>query len=417
MEKQNRGPITNVANATLRTAEATKVSKATVERISKEARESQELYGNPVFNLKKRKRSKPVTGLDDFDKCLLRRIILQFYERKEIPTINKVLSEMRERTGFKGGRESLRKIVKEIGFQYAKLDGRKFLMERYDVQCLRTRFLEKMQNVRENGRNVIYLDETWVNQNYTVGKCWKDNKCENASGIKVPSGKGGRLIILHAGSAEGFIPNAELTFTAKNDGDYHRQMNHEVFEEWFRCQLLPNIPPTSIIVMDNAPYHSRKVDRLPTMSSKKAVITEWLISKGAKPTEKMLKGQLLEMVKVYSVKIKNTYVVDKIAAENGHEIIRLPPYHCQYNPIEQLIWGQVKSFIAKRNDFKMANLSELTKEALDTVPPENWENAVRHAEQLQVEDAAKDILIDKYIDSFIVSLDSSDEESSDEESS
>ncbi|XP_064077592.1 uncharacterized protein LOC135195263 [Macrobrachium nipponense] len=159
--------------------------------------------------------------------------------------------------------------------------------------------LEKMQNVRENGRNVIYLDETWVNQNYTVGKCWKDNKSENASGIKVPSEKGGRLIILHAGSAEGFIPNAELIFTAKNDGDYHRQMNHEVFEEWFRCQLLPNIPPTSIIVMDNAPYHSRKVDRLPTMSSKKAVITEWLISKGVKPTEKMLKGQLLEMTPVH----------------------------------------------------------------------------------------------------------------------
>ncbi|XP_066950809.1 uncharacterized protein [Macrobrachium rosenbergii] len=83
-------------------------------------------------------------------------------------------------------------------------------------------------------------------------------------------------------------------------------MNHEVFEEWFRCQLLLNIPPASVIVMDNAPYHSRKVEKVPTMSSKKAVITEWLISKGAKPTEKMLKSQLLEMVKEYSVKIKTT---------------------------------------------------------------------------------------------------------------
>ncbi|XP_066946926.1 uncharacterized protein [Macrobrachium rosenbergii] len=299
----------------------------------KEALESQELFGDPVFEIKKRKRSKPVTGLDDFDKCLLRRIILKFYERREIPTINKVLFEMRKRTGFKGGRES-RKTVKEIGFRYAKLDGRTFLMERYDVQCLRTRFLGKMQKFRENGRNVIYLEETWVNQNYRVGKCWKDNKSENATGIKVPSGKGGRLIILHAGSAEGFIPNAELKFTAKNDGDYDRQMIHKVFEEWFLCQLLPNIPPTSIVVMDNAPYLSKKVDRLPTMPSKKAVITECLISKGAKPTEKMLKSKLLDMVKEYSVKIKDIYVVDKIAAENGHEIIQLPPYHCQYNPIE-----------------------------------------------------------------------------------
>ncbi|XP_066982753.1 uncharacterized protein [Macrobrachium rosenbergii] len=184
-------------------------------------------------------------------------------------TINKVLSEMRERTGFKGGRESLRKIVKEIGFQYAKLDGRKFLMERYDVQCLRTRFLEKMQNVKENRRNVIYLDETWVNQNYTVGKCWKDNKSENASGIKVPSGKRWPTYNSTCRLCMWFHSNAELTFTAKNDGDYHRQMNHEVFEEWFRCQLLPNIPPASVIVMDNAPYHSRKVEKYQRCQAKR----------------------------------------------------------------------------------------------------------------------------------------------------
>ncbi len=30
-------------------------------------------------------------------------------------------------------------------------------------------------------------------------------------------------------------------------------------------------------------------------------------------------------------------------------------YHCQYNPIE-LIWGQVKTYTAKKNTFKMANL-------------------------------------------------------------
>ncbi|KAL4119462.1 hypothetical protein QTP88_012269 [Uroleucon formosanum] len=31
----------------------------------------------------------------------------------------------------------------------------------------------------------------------------------------------------------------------------------------------------------------------------------------------------------------------------GHEMVRLPPYHCQYNPIE-LIWAQVKSEVAKK---------------------------------------------------------------------
>ena len=38
-------------------------------------------------------------------------------------------------------------------------------------------------------------------------------------------------------------------------GDYHNEMCGESFEEWFKSQLLPNIPPSSLIVMDNAPYH------------------------------------------------------------------------------------------------------------------------------------------------------------------
>lgn len=124
LEKQHGSPVTNVARALLRTAEATKVSnKAIVERICKTARDTDELLGEAVFEIKKRKRSKTVTDLDDFDKCVLRRTILRFYERKEFPTIDKVLLEMKENIGLTGCRESLRSIMKEIGFRYAKVNG------------------------------------------------------------------------------------------------------------------------------------------------------------------------------------------------------------------------------------------------------------------------------------------------------
>ena len=147
-----------------------------------------------------------------------------------------------------------------------------------------------------------------MNQNYTVGKCWTDNESKSVTGIKVSTGKGGRIIVLRAGSKEGFVPNAALVFNAKNDGDYHHQMNHAVFEEWFRSQLLPNIPPASIIVMDIASYHSIRVENLSTASSIKATIREWLIKKGAEPRDYVLKGQLLEMVKEYSRKIKIKHI-------------------------------------------------------------------------------------------------------------
>ena len=55
-------------------------------------------------------------------------------------------------------------------------------------------------------------------------------------------------------------------------------------------------------------------------------------------------------------------VIDRMATEMGHQIVRLPPYHCRYNAIE-LIWTQVKSYIAKRNDFRMANAKFLLTEA------------------------------------------------------
>jgi hypothetical protein len=44
---------------------------------------------------------------------------------------------------------------------------------------------------------------------------------------KIPSGKGKRLIVLHAGNrGEGLIDRCDLVFLAKaKDGDYHQEMN------------------------------------------------------------------------------------------------------------------------------------------------------------------------------------------------
>ena len=88
----------------------------------------------------------------------------------------------------------------------------------------------------------------WVEDNAVTGG--------TLGGVRRPSGKGKRLIILGAGSEMGWIPNTTLIFQSKKDtGDYHDKMTGEHFEEWFREKLLPNIPPNSLIAMDNASYH------------------------------------------------------------------------------------------------------------------------------------------------------------------
>ena len=55
-------------------------------------------------------------------------------------------------------------------------------------------------------------------------------------------------------------------------------MNGKHFKNWWTTQLLPNIPPASVIVMDNAPYHTVMTDatRPAHSSSRKAELQQWL---------------------------------------------------------------------------------------------------------------------------------------------
>ena len=45
---------------------------------------------------------------------------------------------------------------------------------------------------------------------------------------------------------------------------------------------------------------------------------------------------------------KSCKIIDKIAQRYGHEVLRLPPYHCDLNAIE-LIWANEKNFVAREN--------------------------------------------------------------------
>lgn len=97
------------------------------------------------------------------------------------------------------------------------------------------------------------------------------------------------------------------------------------------------------------------------------------------------KTQLLHLVTRYTAAADTNYVIDKTASEYGHKVVHIPPYHCQYNPIE-LIWAQVKGYVAKRNAFKMADLKPLVHESFNNITSDNWKNDVRHAEKLQEDD-------------------------------
>jgi hypothetical protein len=79
---------------------------------------------------------------------------------------------------------------------------------------------------------------------------------------KILSGKGKRLIVLHAGTrSEGLIDGCDLVFLAKSkDGDYRQELNSFVFLEWFENQLMPALKNPCLVVLDNASYHNVKTE-------------------------------------------------------------------------------------------------------------------------------------------------------------
>ena len=242
----------------------------------------------------------------------------------------------------------------------------------------------------------------------------------------IPVGRGQRLILLHAVDQKtGFLPDCKLLFkSVSTDGrDYHTEMNGTVFENWVENKLLPSLDVPSVVIMDNASYHTRKDPETsaPNMSNKLQEMRNWLTHRGIKFPEKgpgSYKKDLLVIINEH--KPQQLYIADKMIEQHGHQVLRLPPYHCQFNPIE-LLWGIIKNDVASNNtEFKLDAMRKLTDDAISKVSLETIQKSFRHAEKIENEYWLKDGLhAAPVIDPIIINTqqDSSDEYTSYESSS
>ncbi|KAF2889907.1 hypothetical protein ILUMI_16266 [Ignelater luminosus] len=191
------------------------------------------------------------------------------------------------------------------------------------------------------------------------------------------TGKGKRLIICHIGSEDGFVPDALWVFESKKSGDYHEEMVGESFENWF-SNILPRLEENSVIVLDNAPYHSRKMEKILTSGWKKSDIQDWLRSKQIKFDDRLLKVELLAIVN--EQKNYNKYNIDEMAKSQNKIVLRLPPYHCELNPLE-LIWADMKNYVAEKNTtFKFQGMKTIFFEAVGTITAHKWKNCIQHVQ-------------------------------------
>ncbi|XP_063226388.1 uncharacterized protein LOC134533083 isoform X2 [Bacillus rossius redtenbacheri] len=331
---------------------------------------------------KKRKKrpqeGKSLDTVDDFTVNAIRNAIYRMYAEGLNVTVDTILKEIRERQiDYYGGRSSLHKLLKKMGFSWTTVDGRKALIENENIVLQRIDFLRKYKEEKERG---------------TVSKSWQDKSLQSAKRRTVGDGQ--------------------------KTADYHGEMNGETFLIWFE-DMLVHLEEPSVIIMDNASYHSTQVEKTPTTNWTKDALIAWLEKNEIKHENNLLKVELLRIAKQNKPRIR--YEVDKLARNYGHEILRLPPYHCHYNAIE-LVWAQCKhhynSNVGRAKRFDNDAVAAIWKEALDASTPERWARCVDHVEKLIQADWEREVHIDSgTIPPLIIHLgeDSSSEDSDSEE--
>ena len=390
------GPLKPLQKVSERVAQALQISRHSVSKILGEVRS-----GKPISSPGKTKnRSSPKSTIDSFQEYEIKKHIYQYYERKEWPTREKLLKSLKEAGLFEGKKTTLSTVLHKINFEWRKIYRRKLLLERCDVVSARCQFLTKIRRCDIN--EVIFLDETIIN----AGKTKKAKE------------RGDRIILTHAGSSKGYVQNCCFVLRSTNT----EEMNAEIFKNWFK-NLLENVAENSTIVMDNAPYHSAEQDEHPTILWSKTELREWLSKHNVKWSHEMLKAELLQLSDLHKSRFQK-YELDEMARERGHTVIRLPPYHCQYNPIE-FIFDEVKAKVVRENTtFNLNDVEQLTRDAVDSITADDWSFAVSHTVDVIEKDWVNEGMVEGKLEEMIsllkdssISPSVSDFEESDHDSS
>ncbi|KAK3920114.1 Methylthioribose-1-phosphate isomerase [Frankliniella fusca] len=255
-EKLNQGPLRPVQQIAKRTCDALGIGGKLLGRV-KRIGDSGGVFETPGKRTHKKKVRRNV---DTFVMCAIRNVIYELHRKRLHVTIKVLLDKIKERgIDFRGGKETLRKVLHDLGFEFKKKDGTRLLKEKPRITLLRLEFLRRFRKAYLEGKKYrVYLDETWCFLHGSgLTRTWQDKDIRSCPTRKISSG--GRYIIIHAGGRKGFVPGAGRVWSSQRKpqpgDDYHGDMNGEMFKRWFSLDLVPNLDEPSIIIMDNAKYH------------------------------------------------------------------------------------------------------------------------------------------------------------------
>ena len=315
-------------------------------------------------------------------------------------TTTDILEHLLDQHGISMHKSTLCRVLHHMGYWYGKAQVIGKMNDAWYVGRIRTFLIQYSEVLRTEARGqcvVVYTDESFVNVNHASKSTWFNAAATEGGTVVRPSGKGRRLVLVHAFTKHGWltndstvhndrvdqmVPSCELIYEArKADGDYHSNMNGAMYLQWLTNRLLPafmhRFPGQKmVLILDNAAYHHhRGPDWISVSSMKKQQLADKMVELGISNVvvDRQKKGTdereqktfqqhsfhsrggphaptVAEMQESLRAHLNahpelNRTEVCKLMVKHKHELLYTPPYLPGVQPIERL-WAYVKNYVA-----------------------------------------------------------------------
>jgi hypothetical protein len=201
-----------------------------------------------------------------------------------------------EALGLEVHARTIQRHVTRMGFWWLRTKNRpRSLREKAAVRQQRHDDLYALRRNRQcppaERYQVIYVDERFLHHHHGGQYSWFSDH----DFVERMSGKGRRWCCMHAMQKTGLLAGTFLAFEAKHGkGDDHAQCDGAMLQRWFTAQLLRNVPPRRLIILDRCPLHTVGSDAVVPSQMKKGDLRQWLTERGIAWEEQGLRARLLE---------------------------------------------------------------------------------------------------------------------------